>query len=452
MDDPLAELRNVDNTPGRHRAAMEMLDADRSNPARSEALHRVLYVNGYTPQVREDALNRLAEEDLEGLKTTLRQRIPRLVAWAWLERVCEIIAERGWSDLTPALVSSWARPTIMVLEERERPEYKALVSLHGEARVPDVLYTTLLETRSVAEQGLRTRCWTLLMRLGERQRLVDLLRQADIPADDLFLLDLRAAAVELSVFPSNREEILWARSLRDPSRRVFWNEASTAVAALPAHRRTELELRDLPILVAAHRHEPELLLADNDELYRMVDQYVRSGRRHIASRSFEGSIGHYAQELFEHRRNLTWGDLVAMLMAVRAMQTPEVVAHLFDYADRDLNDKTTEYGGILQLDARGRFEVVEFPPRHREHDQKFNAPNEMFEAGYTALFHFHFHAQRYNNATYAGPGEGDLRYAEATRANCLVMTFISRGVMNVDFFRHGNVMVDLGEINRPESR
>ena len=54
-----------------------------------------------------------------------------MTAWEGLTRLCEIIAEEGWDDLSPALVSSWAR-VVPHLPDEERPEYLALVELHGE--------------------------------------------------------------------------------------------------------------------------------------------------------------------------------------------------------------------------------------------------------------------------------------------------------------------------------
>ena len=69
------------------------------------------------------------------------------------------------------------------------------------------------------------------------------------------------------------------------------------------------------------------------------------------------------------------------------------------------------------LDEQGRFEVLEFMPRVRSHDRQFNAPQTMFDEGYTSLFHFHFHAQRKRNEDHAGPGLGDMNYADNTRAN-----------------------------------
>ena len=135
-----------------------------------------------------------------------------------------------------------------------------------------------------------------------------------------------------------------------------------------------------------------------------------------------------------------------MLIAAEALEVPQVVSHLLDYAERDKADKTTEYGGVIALDEQGRYEVLEFPPRIRHHDQKFIAPQAMLDEAYTALFHFHMHVQQNRNENYAGPGYGDMTYADSTRANCLVFTFVKAGTLNVDYYRHGRVLVDLGVI------
>ncbi|MHC5011822.1 MAG: hypothetical protein ACYTG6_12905, partial [Planctomycetota bacterium] len=233
VDDPLGTLRAPEKGPRHQLAAMSILDADPESEAYVQALHRTVWLPGYTVQVREAAVRRLQEVDPEGLQRTLRQQLPRMTAWAGLTRLCEIIAEEGWVELTPALVSSWARPTAYVRTEQERPEYKALVVLHGDGNVSDVVFDLLLESRRPSEQGLRTRCWMLLHRLGRRDDLVALLQAADIPDDDLMLLDLKAGADAFGIVPYNREEILWMRKLRQPERAAFWAEAETAVAALP---------------------------------------------------------------------------------------------------------------------------------------------------------------------------------------------------------------------------
>ena len=442
----MAELSAARANPRRQMAAMEVLDRAPSEPAYLQQLHQVIWRSGYALRVREEALERLERHDLEGLKRTIRQRLPRLATWPWLRRLCEIIADRGWVELTPALVSSWARATAVVRQETERPEYQALARLHGEARVADVVFEVFLESRKVHQQGLRTRCWELLHRIGQRDRLVDLLGDAPVAPGDAMLGDLRAGAVDFGIVPYRREEILWLRRLREPQWAGFWSQAKLAVMALGPSRRGGLQMRDLPIVVSAWRHDPELMSLTCDELYQRVATYLRGQRHHAHRSSYDTSRG--ASRLRESRDRLTWGDLAAMAIAVRALAVPEVIDHLFDYAERDRLDESTEYGGVLRLDGQGRFEIVEFPPRIREHDHKFIASQDMFDAGYTSLFHFHFHVQQTRNNRYAGPALGDMTYAEATRANCLVLTYVGRRTLNVDFYRHGSVVVDLGEIER----
>ena len=249
--------------------------------------------------------------------------------------------------------------------------------------------------------------------------------------------------------PHTREEILWIQKLREPARSEFYSRASAVVAGLSEQRRRTLNVRDLPILVAASIHDLPLLAASSQELYERLHDRLATVRHHVDPDRFTGYPGSYHQRLREHRQSLTWGDLAAMLLALRAVAVPEVAAHLFDYAQRDLVDRSCEYGGVIVLDAKGRFEVLEFPPRFRRRDNEFVASQEMLDTAYTAVFHFHNHAQRYRNVRYAGPGIGDLNYAQNMRANCLVFTFINAETLNIDFYRHGRVIVDLGEVRLP---
>jgi hypothetical protein len=449
VTDPLGALAVTESGVNRHLVAMEMLDGEPTDEAYLKALHRVVWAPGYSVRAREAAVNRLRIHDLDQLKRTLRQQLPRMTAWEGLSRLCEIIAEQGWVELTPALVSSWARPTAFVQDEFDRPEYLALVRLHGENRVIDVVYDLLVESKKVAQQGLRTRCWNLLHRLDQRDRLIALLTATDVPEDDLFLIDLQTGARELGLIPYNREEILWLRKLLQPERRSFWDEAVEALKLVPAERRETIQMRDLAVIVSAARHDPQLLTISRSALYEQVRAKL-AGRRHYSHGSNYDNFNANRRELLhEWRDELTWGDLAAISIALRAFETPQIVAHMYDYALRDREDETTEYGGVIALDHKGRFEILEFPPRVRYHDQKFLASQEMFDAGYTAIFHFHFHVQRSHNDEYAGPGFGDVNYADNTRANCLVLTSVNDEAMNVDFYRHDRVMVDLGVINRP---
>jgi hypothetical protein len=448
VNDPYAALAQPNLSGRKHLGAMLELDENPTNPDYLKLLNGIIYRPGYTLSVREAAFERLLANDREGLERTIRQRLPLINARGWHRRLCELIAENEMVEVTPALVSSWAN-VVGFVDDIDRPEYEALVRLYGRDNVIDVVFDVMVESSKPYQAALRARCWQLLNRLGQRDRLRVLIVEQEVPPDDLMLVDLRAAAVELRILPRTREEVLWVRKLRQPEHAEFWSQAAAVVQELPESRWAELELRDLPIMVAASIHEPWLLNASNDEIYDRVAAYVSTAEVHVDPDRFTGFPGSYPQRLPEQRRNLTWSDLSAMLLAVRAMQVPQVADHLFDYADRDHEDETCEYGGVIRLDDKGRFEILEFPPRFRTRDNQFIASQEMMDAGYTAVFQFHFHAQKYTNRQYAVPGIGDLNYADNTRANCLVLTFINRDTLDVDFYRHDRVIVDLGEVKRP---
>lgn len=447
VDNPYATLTSPGENPRRQLGAMVALDADPDDPEYLKALEGVIWKPGYTAEIRRQAMARLEQDSLEDLQRTLRQRLPPMSARQWQEELCGIIADRGWVELTPALVSAWSH-RIGFVDDLDRAEYLALVRLHGQDHVVDAVFDVMVSSDKAYQQALRGRCWELLVRIGQRQRLVELLADQSVGPDDGMLIDLRAAAVDLRVVPQTREEILWIRKIHEPEHAAFWSQAAQVVAGLPPQRLEELELREVPILVAASIHDPQLLDASKEDLLTRLREHVAATRQHVDPDRFQGIPGTYPQRLGDYQRTLTWGDLAAMLIAVRAVQVPQVVDHLLDYAQRDLEDESCEYGGVISLDDRGRFEILEFPPRFRRSDQEFIASQQMFDAGYTAVFHFHNHAQRHRNGRYACPGVGDLNYADNVRANCLVFTFINDSTMNMDFYRHGHVIVDLGEVTK----
>ena len=428
ITNPSVTLRETGRPQAVHLQAMEMLDGEvgLSNTQYKDTLQRMLWVAGYTNDARQAALNRLWSVDREGVIKTIRQRLPRMDNWTWIEQLCKWIATEEVFELDAALISSWSQPTLL-FEDEIRPERIALVSMYGEDALESIIFQSLLATNKSWQQGFRVRCWELLLRIGARNRL----------------LDLQRATLELGIMPQNKEEILWARELCKQEYAVFWNEAIEALSLLDKDRRISLEMRDIPIAVTVARHWPELATQSTSSLVRFLETKLQN-RKHYFEYEGGGNVS-IQNELFRsHKDILSWGDAVAIRVALAAMEVPEVRAHFFDYANRDRLDTSTEYGGVLELDKQGRFVIQEFEPIIRNHDRRFDAPQKMFDAAYTSLFHFHFHAQKHRNGDHAGPGMGDKSYADNTRANCLVLTFVNSNTLNVDFYRHGHVVVDLG--------
>ena len=446
---PYSALTETGQPSDRHIDAMDLLDTQVGieDEHYRELLQRILWKPGYTNDARMASLERLWAADPVATTRLIRQQLPRLENWSWLVLLCEWIADNEIIELDEALISSWAIPNMFVEREMERPEYKALARLVGEAKVMDAIFNSLVESNKTWKQGYRTRCWELMHRLDERERLVELLDSERIADDDSFLIDLRKAMTDFGIVPNRREEILWIREIAKPEYIDFWNESMETLSELNDERRREIEMRDIPIAVSLRRHgEPGDLSRSTRSIVQSVASKIRN-KKHYFEQEGGGSYDSRSELLATHQHKLTWGDAIALEIALKALNVQQVRSHLFDYAKRDFLDKTTEYGGVIALDEKGRFEILEFEPKIRHHDRRFNASQEMFDSAYTALFHFHFHAQEYRNADHAGPGMGDKNYATNTRANCLVFTYVNEHTMNVDYYRHHGVVVDLGTIS-----
>ncbi|NBX25548.1 MAG: hypothetical protein EBQ99_05795 [Planctomycetes bacterium] len=448
--DPMRVLANTEAMPSAQEEAMLALDAAAS-PEYVKQLRRIILQPGYTQPIREMAFARLERLDPKALKEVIAMNLPKMQMLAWRTWLCERIAQQGWKDMTPTLVRAWAAPMPgWVEKDEDRPERKALSSLHGSDRLTDVLADLLVSADPSRERNLRLRCWELLQKQGQRDRLVAILADASVKPDDDLLRDLRKCASELGIVPETREEILWLQAILSTSNAVFWQQAREATAKLPEATRRSLEIRELPVAVAALRHRPELLQCSNEDLYARVSSRREANGSRIATATLDGYGGDFSETLYAQKGKLRWGDLVAMVLAMDLLDDPSVRTRLFDLGDRDLHDRTTEYGGVIVVGADGKPTLEACIPRQKGNDLRFEAPQSMFDQGYTGLFHFHLHCQSYDNERYAGPHIGDFTYANSTRANCLVFTFLKRGEMNVDFYRHGPVVVDLGSIRRPE--
>ncbi len=447
--DPMKVISDTGAMPTSQLAAMESLDVA-PTPEYIKQLKRMLFQPGFTQEVRVAAFDRLQRLDEKELKQLIATKLPTYEGLQWREWMCQRIATQGWKDLTPTLVRAWAvsKPG-WVDKDSDRPEYKALVALHGEGNVVDVLVDLLVNSNPVTERNLRFRCWELLQKQGQRERLIAVLAQTTVQPDDAMLRDIRRCANELGIVPATKEEILWLQALLTTANAGFWAEAKAAAEKLPAATRASLEIRELPIAVAAARFQPELLQASNPELYARVEARRNANGSRIVTATLEGYGSDFTETLYAQRNTFRWGDLAAMSLAMDVMDDPAIRKTLFNLADRDLQDGDTEYGGLIAVDSKGQVQLIECTPRVRGNDLRFEAPQTMFDQAYTGLFHFHLHAQSYDNSRYAGPHMGDFAYANSTRANCLVFTFLRKRELNVDFYRHGPVVVDLGSIMRP---
>lgn len=430
---------------------MKMLDATPDDPAYQRALRRIVTQPGYPIATRRLAFEREWAHDRVELGHALELALPKMDSLQWREELCQRIGDLKWKEMTPTLIRAWARPMgVWEQDLTQRPEALALAAMWGRERIPDVLMETFITADQIREANLRARCWEMLVLTGNTARLIELLAADDgAGAKDPMLHDLRRASRELGVLPRNREEVLWAQMLASKKHQALWQAAAAGLAVMDAAERAGVQLKDVPVIAAAQRCRPDLLSKSKGELFALAAAGVEDGDSRRYSANFEGYSGTHSERLQAHEKELTWGDLLAIVMIREALAIGPVRTHIFEIAERDLRDVSTEYGGIIRLDDQGRLEVVEFSPRIRGGDVRFEASNDMFEAGYGALSHFHLHCQAHDNSQYAGPHYGDFQYADATGVNGVVFTFIDSKTLNADYYRRGKVVVDMGTIKRP---
>ena len=451
---PLADPASVLADPAaggrRQMQAMYQLDAMPGSAEHVAALRRPIALPAYGLEVRKAAFERLHELDPDALADQLALSLPRDPSRPWREWACRRIGELRWQAPTATLIRCWAVPLpAWVDRDTPRVEQEALAAIYGDERVAAVLLRELVEADPIVSANLRMRCWELLTGLGEEATLATLVEQREIGARDPMLRDLRGVVEAFGVLPRTREEILWARRLARPEQRPHVEAVATALASLPPEIRASLRMRDLAVVAATAETAPDRLTASTDGLFAALETRLadREAGRHVADMEGYGGPTH-AERLGRQRDDLDWGDLAAMHLALDAVDDPSLRSALFDLAERDRIDRTTEYGGMIDLDDRGRWKLVEFPPRSRGSDVRYEGPPELFEALATGIFHVHLHAQSFDNRKYAGPHLGDFQLAEASGINGLVLAFVDWRTLNLDWYRHDRAVVDLGVVRR----
>jgi hypothetical protein len=450
VENPAAVLSVGGQSRERYFDALEAARQRGVDEETKAALRRMIAADGFAIDARERAFDLLYETDPKAVVAALENSLPRMGDVSWRRRVSELVGERKMQELVPTLIRAWANPVPGLAGDEVRPERAALGMIVGEDQVSATLLRTMKDASPTTQANLRARCWELLMKSGDEARLRALLADPGSTQGDAMLTDLARVANELGVLPTTREEILWARKLCEPSRAAFFADAKAALAQMPAARREQLELRAIPVAVACMKRRPSLLATTEPDLFAEID--ARTTGRKKASPDFTGYGDGFTETLYQVRDRLVWSDLAAMALALDVLSEQALRAHLFEVADRDREDRTTEYGGVVALAAgsASTAEFLEFEPRAKASDIRYESPQALFDALYTGLYHVHFHAQNYENEKYAGPHMGDFAFGDSARCNGLVFTFLSADLLGVDFYRHGRVVVDLGAIERPQ--
>ncbi|HPO93448.1 MAG TPA: hypothetical protein PL072_08240 [Phycisphaerales bacterium] len=456
-----------------------------------EEMKKMIWRGGAPQAAREAALECLLSDArpdaLADTANMLRLRLPTEPNFGVLRYSCEQIAARAgdpvWRKTTTGLVRSWSRKLPSPADD-QRPENAALRALYPDQSVQDTVFQVFVDPVTFgarpdsddknaaaplpdSARKIRQSAWDLLGRIDPRGERRNELLTGDAAArsDDPMLSTLAACARELRVVPLTGSELQWATSLRtssDKSDQAWWSEVSSLAASLSPEQAQGLQLRHLEPLRWASRHQAGWLSADRHALRDELAGRLEGRRTHRVGQSEGVDFDINRNRLKDWEPHLVWGDLLTILVLDEAVHDSATVTEWFAQADRDRADTSTEWGGCLfdaaqrpGGEARAGFVPVGYAarPAQRVNDRTFVASDDMFTFGGRSLAHYHFHVQTHNNEAYAGPGNGDRDYADLHNRNCLVLTSVRSGVLNVDYYQRGvdgvHPQIDLGDIDAP---
>lgn len=395
-------------------------------------------------QVRAAALDRLVNADADRFWPGLTTRIQSIHDWPMLILLADRAARDHRADAVPALVLSWSRPSTRYGDDA-RPERAAIASLSPDVDITHALWAVFAGDGAwEASRRTSEAAWAVLCRLGSREQLLAGLSDHRDP----FGLSgmLRTAGPAIDLLPADREGLARLRAVTTQSTPEDWARRANLKQSQDVGPAT-LALRHLPVI---DRLEPGKNQPTHTQRLDNLRQRLRRARH--ASRG-EGDTGNSnirstPDRLADHADALGWADLLVLESLLDAMQNNALTASLFEQAERDRQDTTTEHGGVLTWSREGRIIAQDYAPMLRRHDQEYLASDACVAAMYTGLAHYHFHAQDYDNSIWAGPGGGDFRFADNLHAHCVVFTFIDRDTLNVDAYFPGGIVIDLGCISR----
>lgn len=403
----------------------------------------------------------------EALREEGRNLLPLEKSRLMVVTLAGAAADRGWTEYTGPLIRSWKRAIGLKVTDDQRAEFEALRRLHPGTEPSRVVLDAFMnppEPPANASPDWTTRfrrdAWDLLARLDEsgQMRMGLITSEYGAASADPAVVALRRCAADLDAIPITGDELTWLTSLLDPNKPEnarWWQEASAAVAMVRSNG--PFQLRNAEALRWAAANRPDWMRASRAEL--MAELSRRLDARTMHARNSDDGGGRIPDRLKDFEDSIKWGDLLTILVVDDVMRTPGMMDTLATQAALDMSDETTEYGGVIafsdQLKTRrgnvaggGGAVAVLFPPRPRERqgDMKFVASVDMIAASDRSLLHYHFHVQRHRNVEYAGPSSGDLMYAARSGRNCIVVTSISEGLYNLDYYQPDGKVIDLGTV------
>ena len=443
--------------------------------ATREQLKNIIWNASNPPAVRIAAIDILADDPLDiananaDTRESLRRRLPLEPIADVVEAICLRATKGKWTEFIGPMIRSYAKAT--GVEDERRPERPAIEALSGKPVLVSAfeVFATPLNPKltglnlDTAEKE-RAAAWQVLARLDRAGAQRSALLAALPASTDPLVNAVKACSSDLACIPLTDLQVKWLLELRDfdnaadgPARRAYWQASAAAISKLTTEQREQLGMRNIEAVRWASLNRPQWLGASREQLMGELRERLKTRRTY--SRGEETT----SEVLSVNAPRMAYGDVISALVVDEAIGAAGVGQALWTQMADDHKDTSTEWGGILlATDAQGAstapgFRAVLFKPRasQRLSDVRFVAPEEMMHSGAWATALYHFHATKLDNVQNAGPGPGDMEFAEAQGRTGLVLTPVREGWLNADLFVHtasGGVRLDLGVITRDGER
>ena len=433
-------------------AIVQMLDSDTSADRRTWALHEARRIGFDHPErvaalktlvherrFRDEdrclAVDHLIEADPDAARQWLDAHMPQWRRHAVIDHVLGQAAERRWRSMSGSILRLYSRPSKRH-KENDRPEGKALTRLYA-GRCLDQILQEALEGRLHVPPPARVAAWAVFCRRrpeqADQRRFLSRMRSESEP-----LPTLRTCLRQMNLLPTHPAEVDRAYRLRLEHPGI-WKRMQQAVEALNDRQRKGLRLAHLPTVLAVFESNRSWLGLDRQEHRRLLDEQLAGAEHHHRNPETP-------HRLDDRISGLCWADLISVRLLREVVFNPRHRRYWFHQADADLSETDTERGGLVWAEPRG---PRQHPPRRRIGDHRYLPPVRLHAEASLSLAHYHLHAQRLRNGFLAGPGPGDFDWIESQQLIGLTLCRIDRHRLNVDWYRAGNLQIDLGTLQQP---
>jgi hypothetical protein len=388
------------------------------------------------------AMDSLAEADATRCSRDLQRHLP-MWEGETLAHACAMAVELKDTKLIGALTRSLERG-IEGGKVQRRPEWNALEQLGGRP----VAETLEVQVEQPGDRATRQAALDLLASIVGEDQLKARLQRDDAP--DAWLADLKWWVGAFGAAPRGDMEMRWVQYLHQP------RQAAMVARALERHRQlvgSGSRGEGAADYQAAPRFIHTLAYVDDATAGKTRPQLIASlkarlGVRQIINRvpEYPGSLDDVDGALDVQEKKLSRGDLLEIGLLLNAFDDSTVRAQIMRQGLDDLADTTSEHGGLLALEdfEHPRLRATLYPSLFSVNNFEYISGEKLLLETANGLAQYHFHFQQMYNEARAGPGVGDLLYARNMRCNCVVITSISPGKMDIDYYTPAGAVVDLG--------